>query len=157
MAGVIGLAAAAAPAADGDEPVYLNEDAVIAAKEFHSFTVDGETVNVLLGGFSLTVGRRVVTGRDAVIWLTERRIGDMVLRDIEVYVQGDEAKVEEPDGTTTTDRTLYVVLRQKGSLRARVTTHSGRALAPFPLFPRPFHPDATVPRRDPGWISGGET
>ena len=129
-------AGAVADAEDRGGLVYLNEDAVISAKALHTFTVDGQTVNVLIEDFVLRLGRRVITGRDAVVWVREHRTGGVTLRDIEVYVEGDKASVVEPNGVKTTDRSIYIVLRQRGGLRARVTASSGRALASFPLYKR---------------------
>ena len=126
----------AAGAEDKDGPIYLDHDAVLSAKALHSFSVDGEIVNVLLEDFSLTLGRREITGKDAVIWIRERTERGATVRDIEIYVEGDKARVLQPDGTTTTDRAIYVVLRQKGGMRARVAVAVGRALDSFGVYKR---------------------
>ncbi|MHC4715667.1 MAG: LPS-assembly protein LptD, partial [Planctomycetota bacterium] len=130
---------AAVPAARGQDDKsdsrYLLDDAVLSAKQMYSFRVGDERVNVLLGDFSLRLGRRVLSGRDAVMWLTERRVGPRLLRDIEVYVETD-ARIVEPDGTVVRDQRIFDVIRHQGDLRARVGMHTGRELASFPLYQR---------------------
>ena len=125
--------------AEQTQPVYLHEDAAITGKQMCSFSSDGEAVTVVLGEFSLTIGRRKLSGSDGVLWIRERRLGRQVLRDIQVYIEGDAtrpAEVVEPDGTTTRDRLLFVVLRQQGALRARVGAHSRRAVETLPVYRR---------------------
>jgi len=133
------LCVCAVAAGDNGNQVYLYEDVLIAGKVMHSFTSAGENVSVVLGEFSLTIGKRTLSGRDAVVWIREHRLGQQVRRDIEVYIEGDAsrpARVVEPDGTTTKDRLLLVVLRQQGSLRARVGRHSDRPVETLPLYRR---------------------
>lgn len=121
------------------EQVCLHEDVLIAGKQLHSFSAEGESVSVVLGGFSLSIGRRTLSGRDGVVWIREHRVGQQVYRDIRVYVEGDAARpaqVVEPDGTTTKDRVLFVILRQRGALRARVKTYSDESVKTLPLYQR---------------------
>jgi len=113
----------------------VHEDAVISARRMYSFAVGGETVNVLLGDFSLTLGKRVVSGRDAVMWIAERRLAGRTLRDIETYVEGD-ARIVEADGTVVKDARIFDVSRHQGAIRARVGLHHDRALVSFPLYAR---------------------
>ena len=104
-----------------------------------TFTADGETVNVVQGDFSLTVGRRKISGANAVLWVTEHRMGKATLRDIEVYIEGDstrKARIIEADGATTTDRVIMVVLHQRGKFRARVGRHSDKSRVSSPLYRR---------------------
>ena len=131
------LSVCAASAAQEAEKVYLQEDAVIAGEKMHTFSAGSEAVNVVLGSFSLIVGERSLSGRDAVVWVKQRHLRQQVFRDIDVYIRGDgqrPAQVVEPDGTTTTDRVLLVVLRQQGALRARVGRHSTEAALDLPLY-----------------------
>ena len=118
---------------------YIHEDVILSGRELNSFTVGDETVNVLLGDFSLTLGKRRITGRDAVLWMRERQLGNQTLRDIQVYVEGDDktpAKVVEAGGATTTDRVIVVSLRQQGLLRAKVDQNGTADLKSLPMFAR---------------------
>ena len=140
LVGVIGMLAVTSfcPRALA-EGAYLQADAVITGREMHTFVADGETVNVVLGKFSLAVGGRSIVGRDAVIWIKESRLGNQTLRTIELYVEGDAgraAKIVEPDKTTTTDNIFYVVLRQQGGFRARVGARGLRKMDSLPIYRR---------------------
>jgi len=117
------------------EDSYVREDAVLSARQMYTFEADGEQVNVLLGDFSLTVGRRVVSGRDAVAWVRTLGAGPRARREITVYVEGD-ARVVEPDGTEVGHRAIFDVTRQQGPMRARVHAHAARKLDTFPLYLR---------------------
>ena len=136
-AAVLLSAAALALGEEGaiSEAPYVHEDAVLSARQMYSFEVGGEQVNILLGDFSLTVGRRVVSGRDAVVWIRQTGAGAVVRRRITVYVETD-ARIVEPDGTEVRHRAIFDVTGQKGELRARVGTHTGRNLDSFPLYQR---------------------
>ena len=94
------LTAAPAAGAEDDTPdaAYLHDDAIVSARQMYTFKVGEERISVLLGDFSLTVGRRLLSGRDAVMWIHERRHGPTVFRKIEVYVETN-AKLVEADGT----------------------------------------------------------
>lgn len=104
----------------------------MSGKEIHSFDDAGEHVTVVLGDFRLMVGRRVVSGRDAVVWIRTSTIGRIERNEITVYVSG-EAKVVEPDGSTTTDRTMLVKVYHQGRLSASGRV-SRRSLTDFPLY-----------------------
>jgi hypothetical protein len=129
----VGLAVAALAAiAYGSS--YLNEDARISGKEIHAFQDGGESVSVVLGDFRLTVGKHVVSGRDAVLWIRTKTIADLPHHEITVYVEGD-ARVVEPSGSTTSDRVMVVTVRNRGRLTAAGHL-SDRALKDFPLYRR---------------------
>ncbi len=122
-----------------DQPLYLDVDVLLTGKEMLSFSSDGEIVNVVVGDFAMTVGQRQISGRDAVVWIKESRLGDQILRRIEVYVEGSAdrpAKVVEPDGTTTTDREIYVTVSHRGAFRARVGAHGEGDARELPQFKR---------------------
>jgi len=124
---------AAAGAADGAG--YLHEDARVQGKEIHSFEDGGEQVSVVLGSFRLTLGKHSVSGRDAVLWIRSRTGPEgHGLHEITVYVEGN-ARVVEPDGPTTSDRTMLVTVRNRGRLTASGTM-SDRPLKQFPLYKR---------------------
>jgi hypothetical protein len=122
---------AAAPGAMGSE--YINEDARIEGKEIHSFQDGADQVSVVLGDFRLTLGKHVVTGRDAVLWIrTQPSAGGLPLNDVEAYVEG-EAKVIEPDGGSTSDKSMFVTLHFRGRLMANGIMFD-RPLKDFPLY-----------------------
>jgi len=134
---LLALGAAAAAAESGG--VYLDEDILLTGRLMHSYTADGEAVTVILGDFSLTMGARTLSGRDAVIWLTERPFGRRTRRDVEIYIAGDDkrpARIVEPDGTTMTDREIFAVVRQEGQFRARVGQHVPKPVGMLPLVRR---------------------
>ena len=133
------LIAAAASSADNNQPAgprpsdqYVQADAKIAATEIHAFSDQGENVTIALGNFSLAVGGRKVTGRDAVLWVKTDSSRPMERHEITAYVEGD-AKVAEPDGSSLSDRTLLVTLRSEGKLSAE-GAFSTRPLNDFPLY-----------------------
>lgn len=123
------LLAAAAPGSE-----YLHEDARIEGRQIHSFTEAGEQVCVVLGDFSLTVGKHQVAGRDAVVWIRTRKAGELGYHNLTAYVEGD-AHVAEPGGATTSDRVMLVSLRSFGRLTAEGNM-SDRPLTDFPLYRR---------------------
>ena len=128
-----GAILAAAPAAVADE--YIHEDARIRGKEIHSFQDANEDVLVVLGDFSLTLGKHVVSGRDGVLWVRTRSAGGgLGLNDIELYVEGN-ARILEPGGAATSDRHMFVSVRSLGRLGA-IGTMSDRPLINFPLYRR---------------------
>ncbi|HAU36223.1 MAG TPA: hypothetical protein DCX07_00715 [Phycisphaerales bacterium] len=117
-----------------DDAEILPEDARVSGKQIHAFGDDGKNVMVVLGDFRLVLGQRIFTGRDAVIWIAERKSGDSTVRDFTVYIEG-KAKAVEPGGASTTDNTLLVRFSQRG----RVFTDgafSDRPLEGFPLYTR---------------------
>jgi hypothetical protein len=113
-------------------PDYIQEDARISGKEIHAFTEGAEQGMVVLGDFRLTMGKHVISGRDAVVWTRQTKVANAVRRDMVVYVEG-EAKVVEPGGATTMDRTMLVTLRQQGQLTA-AGKMSDQPLKDFPLY-----------------------
>ena len=124
------VAASVAPANE-----YIHEDARVRGKEIHFFADGGRQVSVVLGDFSLTLGKHVISGRDAVLWIKSRPAGrGLSLNEIEVYVEGN-ARVVEPGGVGTTDRTMFVNVRSLGRLTANGTM-SDRPLKDFPLYRR---------------------
>jgi len=129
------LAALAADRGPVSSEDYLPEDIAVSGREMHSFSVDGKSVSVVLGQFGLTVGRRQCRGRDAVLWIRESRMGDQVLRDILVYIEGD-VQITEPSGTVTRDRVMLVPLRHRGRLRADVGRRYERSQENLPLYQR---------------------
>jgi hypothetical protein len=118
---------ASRPAAYSEAPVLsfappsdvevIYEDAKITGKVIHFFSDKGQNVSVVLGGFRLCIGERVVSGKDAVVWVNKRTVGEASQFDITMYIEGD-AKVVEPGGTTTGDRVMVVTVHTQGRLIA---------------------------------------
>jgi len=128
------VAALYAPAGAADKTNTLFEDATITGKQIHTFTDSGRNVVLVLGRFKLTVGRRVFTGRDAVVWVRQEKAGNATQNSIVVYIEGG-ATATEANGTVTKDRTMLVRLRQQGRLVADGATWN-KALLNFPLYGR---------------------
>jgi len=113
---------------------YLLEDVHISGRQIHSFTDRGRAVTVVLGDFRLTLGRRSVTGRDAVLWIDQHASGRAIRHDITLYVEGD-AVVEEPGRGAMADRAILLTMHNEGRilLTGRL---SSRSLKDFPLYRR---------------------
>ncbi|MGC9453590.1 MAG: hypothetical protein ACP5HU_01885 [Phycisphaerae bacterium] len=112
---------------------YLEEDARLSGEQIHVFSDNGQRASVVLGSFRLTVGEITMTGRDAVVWVTDRGPGAVARRDITVYIEGD-AEVVEGDSSTS-DSSMLVTVRHHGRLTA-VGSVSQRSLKDFPLYRR---------------------
>jgi len=128
-AGMLVLTSTSAAKAD------VMADARITGREIHVFRDGPETVSVVLGEFSLDVGERRLSGRDAVVWVRPTDENEPGARELVVYVEGD-ARIVEPGGASTTDQTMLVTLPQRGRLTARGRLSSGRRLFDFPLYQR---------------------
>lgn len=128
-------ACAISPVVAASAGEFFAEDARIAGREMHSFRADGEQVEVVLGDFSMTLGRRKFSGRDAVIWIRQETVGRQVRRTFEIYIEGN-AEVVEPGGTVTRDLSMLVTARHRGDLRAEVAVHSDRSMLDLPLYRR---------------------
>lgn len=129
------LAAGLLLSAGASAEEYLHEDARIQGAEMHSFVDGGDQICVVLGNFSLTLNKREITGRDAVLWIRSRKAGELSYYRITAYVEGD-AKITEPGGATTSDRVLLVSVRSFGRLSAGGGVMSDRPLTDFPLYRR---------------------
>ena len=114
-----------APAQEAKAGEYVSADAIVTGKEMYSFSADGEMVDVVRGDFSLAIGKRTLSGANAVLWIKERRVGQQTLRDIEVYIEGKAA-----------NRVTDFTLRHRGLLHARVGRHEQRNVESLPLFKR---------------------
>ena len=125
---VLGVGAAiAAPAA------YVFEDARISGQEIHTFVDGEENVTVVVGNFRLKLGGRIISGRDAVIWVKSTKVGRFNRNAITVFVQGDDVTVKEPDGSVITDRKMLIKLHHQGrlSVSGRMSRHLPKD---FPLY-----------------------
>ncbi|HOD82317.1 MAG: LPS-assembly protein LptD [Planctomycetes bacterium ADurb.Bin126] len=151
-AAVLLLALAAAAQAAPVE--YIHEDVRVTGQEIHGFTDDQRNVSVVLGSFKLVVGGRTITGRDAVLWIRSQDIGGAERHDIVVYVEGD-ARVSEPGGTVSGDKTMLVHLHVQGRIRSARPVLGQRPLTDLPLYQRarvardvPVVPPSTQPAHD---------
>ena len=112
---------------------YAHDDIQISGQELYGFRDAGHDVTVVLGGFQLTFGHRILSGRDAVLWIDTRQMGNRPLHDITVYIEG-EARAAE-GGSVTTDSTMLVTLHTDGRIRSS-TRVGQRDLGNLPLYLR---------------------
>ena len=111
---------------------YVYEDARVTGKEIHTFVDGQDNVTIVVGSFRLKLGGRIISGRDAVIWVKSTNLGRVGRNTMTVFVQGD-ATIKEPDGSVTTDRTTLIKLHHQGRLSAsgRMSRHLPKD---FPLY-----------------------
>jgi len=115
-----------------DTEGYVYEDARVSGKEIHSFVDGQDNVTVVVGDFRLKLGGRVVSGRDAVIWVKSKKVGRLDRNEMTIFVQGD-ATIKEPDGSITRDRTTLIKLNHQGRLSASGIM-SRQLTKEFPLY-----------------------
>lgn len=132
-----GIVLCAVPAA-ADQSQYIQEDVGITGRAMYVFTDSGEQVTAVLGGFKMELGTRTVCAQEAILWIKEFRFGAATRRDIIIYMRGN-ARVVEPNGSVTSDRTMLVTLHQQGRLTAtgqpgRKLQISDQSLANDPLY-----------------------
>jgi hypothetical protein len=96
---------------------YVYEDARVSGQEIYTFVDGADNVTVVVGKFRLKLGGRIISGRDAVIWVKSVKLGQLGRNAMTVFVQG-EATIKEPDGSVTTDRTSLIKLYHQGRLSA---------------------------------------
>ncbi len=123
-----------AAAAGADAAELVHEDVLISGQQVFAFADQDQAITVVVGDFRMAVGGRVISGRDAVVWIETQTIGRGPRHDIKVYVEGD-AKVHEPSGATTTDQTMLVTVRTDGRIRT-TSAVLRRDLGEFPLYER---------------------
>ncbi len=126
---------------------------------------DGTSVVQCEGDFSLHMGPRRLSSRDAVIWIRSDKWRGQTYQTLEVFLWGD-ARVVEPGGTVSTGPMLLVTLRSFGRLQLNTDATSsesaegsalyGRALqvresmvSPAPERPSPPGPVAVLPADRP--------
>src|ERR1035437_1334159 len=92
---------------------YIQEDAKLSGKTIYFMQDDsGKDVTIVQGNFRLTIGKHVITGDGAVLWIQEVPAGETVRRKMTIYIEG-HGRVVEPDGATTADRTILVRVDQE--------------------------------------------
>lgn len=127
----------------GEVRRYAYEDVKIAGKTLHACKEGSKPVSVVLGQFRLEMGRMVLTGDNAVIWIDETPVARAVLRKITVYVEG-RAKIVRQDGSTMSDCVMMVTIRHQGQFSA----DSRMQLVAGPAKDRSLVRRAIVSRRD---------
>lgn len=145
----------AVPAAAADL-TYIQEDATLAGQTMHVFEDAGEQVTIVVGGFRLEVGKRTVSGREAVLWIKEYKFGQGARRDIILYVKGN-ARILEPDGAATGDQSMLVALHQQGRLAATGPGGGRINLARQSLVDDPLYLEALTVRQKSSARRPGET
>ena len=117
------LWSAAAGAASAEDPI--REDVQITAQTLHAFEDGREQVSVVAGPVKLTLGRQVLSGRNAVIWTREENEAAPGDRELSIYLEG-QAQLAQPGGTVLSDRTMLLTLRQRGRITASAQLVQGR-------------------------------
>jgi len=95
---------------------YIQADARFSGREIYSFQDEGRQVTIVSGGFRFTVGDRVLSSREAVLWVSSTD-PDAMKHNVVVYLEGN-AKVEDLGGASTTDKTMLVELHIQGRIVA---------------------------------------
>ena len=113
---------------------YVQEDARLSGKTMYFLQEDGKDITIVQGSFKLQIGRHVMTGDGAVLWIEEAPAGETVRRKMLIYIEG-HARVVEPDGDTTADRTILVRVNQEGNMTAAGKSEKGK-LADLPIYAR---------------------
>ena len=131
---IVILALAVIVSSQAAAKTYILTDVRIVGKEIHAFTAGGSNVTIVLGGFRLTAGGRVISAQDAVLWISTHEVGSAVRHDITVYIEGNATDVKA-SGARTTDRTMLVKVHTDGRLSASGIL-SDRPLEDFPLYKR---------------------
>ncbi|MHC4561899.1 MAG: LPS-assembly protein LptD [Planctomycetota bacterium] len=129
---------------------YAQVDVKITGGTIQAFDDGDEQPLMVLDDFKMTVGERVLTGRDAVIWISSRKVGTVELKDIHVYVEGD-AELAESGAASTGDRLMFVVFQVRGRVSAESAEKSDKPLAELPLYRR-----AQAARRELNAPSAGD-
>jgi len=112
-----------------------HNDVKIRGKEIVTFTDGREPVLIVVGDFQLTLGKRTITGRDAVVWVNPIE-GDQAARNrITVYVEGNARDVAA-DGKVTSDSVMLISILQQGKLGTVADHLSERQIKDFPLYQR---------------------
>ncbi len=132
------LLSALTATASAEEPQCIQGNADISGREVHNFADSVRRVSIIRGDFKLTLGERVLTGRDAVVWISDYGEADENLHEITVYMEGDRqqpAAVIEPGGIENHDRVMLVVLDVDGAINVPGRESEGKP-EDFPLYKR---------------------
>ncbi len=113
---------------------YIQEDARLSGKTLYFLEQGGKDITIVQGNFRLQIGRHVMTGDGAVLWIEEGPAGETIRRKMMIYIEG-HARVVEPDGAATTDRTILVRVNQEGNMTASGKSEKGK-LADLPIYDR---------------------
>lgn len=93
------------------------DDIYIRGDRINTFTDGDESVSVVFGNFRLAIGRRVITGSEAVIWVSQPPAASQIRHDLTIYVRGD-VRISGPSGGVTSNDVILVTIQQAGRLVA---------------------------------------
>jgi len=104
---------ASAGPAEGAGGKYVRQTLIIKGASLHNIRIGDENATAVVGQFSLTVGKRTLSGDRAVIWTTEQADTGGTKRDVTVYIEG-HAKASSGDAASLGGKAMLVTLRHQG-------------------------------------------
>ncbi len=112
----------------------VSDDIYIRGNQINAFTDGDESVSVVVGEFRLVIGGRVITGNEAVIWISQPPSAPETRHDLTIYVRGD-VRISDPAGGVTTDDVALLTIQQAGQLvsKGEISTES---VSGSPLYQR---------------------
>lgn len=96
---------------------------------------DNSQAMVLLGDFRLELPEKVLTSRDAVVWLTLDRRGGQRLKKLEVFMEG-QARIVETSGAVLEDQVLFVTVYTAAKIELLGQGLTDRSGANQPIYPQ---------------------
>ncbi len=119
------------------------DDIYIRGDRIKAFTDGDESVSVVFGNFRLAIGWRVITGTEAVIWVSQPPGASQIRHDLTIYVRG-AVRISSPGGGVTTDDVVLVTIQQAGRLVANGKI-SLESVSDSPLYQRALEARKTDP------------
>ena len=119
------------------------DDIYIRGDRINAFTDGDESVSVVFGNFRLVIGRRVITGAEAVIWTSQPPAASDIRHDLTIYVRGD-VRISGPGEGATSDEVVLVTIQQAGRLVAN-GEFSSESVFDSPLYQRALEARKTEP------------
>lgn len=113
---------------------YIQDDVKIAGAEIYTFEDANQRITVVVGNFHLAVGRRQLSGRDAVIWIKTNSAAGVTRHDMTVYSEGN-VQIVDSGGATTSDQMMLVEVHAQGRILAKGKMID-RPLRELPLYAR---------------------
>ena len=141
--------------------VLVSQDIYIRGDRINTFAQGDESVSTVVGNFHLVIGRREISGNEAVIWISQPPAAPQIRHDLTIYVRGD-VRILDSGGGVTTEDVLLVTIQHSGQLVAKgeVSTES---LSQSPLYQRALEarrteaPDTINPVVAPEPVQGETT
>ncbi|MCE5276962.1 MAG: hypothetical protein ABFD92_19775 [Planctomycetaceae bacterium] len=112
----------------------IQNDAALEGKEIIPFVDEGENGSIVMGGFRLSIGDHILSGRDAVVWVRTTTQGNVEKHAFIVYVEGD-VQINEPGGITR-DKAALVVLQNVGRFTTKGTPTTRDDVKKTPIYLR---------------------